>query len=149
VGEGGRLAVCVLIWLVHIKDDHYTVFRFDIRQDRKFATGYEYPKTAFKPEPDTDPDIQNAFISISRIQTFGKSCTLHNHSFIILTNIQLSVHCHWWLYISLSEYNPRGPSGLIAWPLVIYTLYKWFTIDNKTDSYTFCGWHCIIHLWKQ
>jgi len=30
-----------------------------------------------------NPDIRNAFINISRIRTFGKSCTLRNHSFII------------------------------------------------------------------
>jgi len=59
----------------------------DIRQDSEFATGYGYPKSAFKREPDTDPDIQPAFIDISRIQTFGKSCTLHNHSFIIFGSI--------------------------------------------------------------
>ena len=41
----------------------------------------------FKREPDTDPDIRNAFVDISRIQTFGKSCTLHNHSFIIFRSI--------------------------------------------------------------
>jgi len=44
-------------------------------------------KTAFKPEPDTDPDIRNAFINISRIRTFGKSCTLRNHSFITFRSI--------------------------------------------------------------
>jgi len=43
------------------RDDHYPVCRFDIRQDSEFATGYEYPKTAFEQEPDTDPDIRNAF----------------------------------------------------------------------------------------
>jgi len=64
-------------WLVSIRDDYYPVCRLDIRQDSEFATGYGYPKTAFKGEPDTDPDIRNAFIDISRIQTFGKSCTLH------------------------------------------------------------------------
>jgi len=53
------------------RDDHYPVCRLDIRQNSEFATGYGYPKTAFKREPDTDPDIRNAFIS--RIQTFGKS----------------------------------------------------------------------------
>jgi len=63
------------------------VCRLDIRQDSEFATGYEYPKTAFKWEPDMDPDIRNAFIDFSRIQTFGKSCTLHNHSFIIFRSI--------------------------------------------------------------
>jgi len=62
------------------RDDHHPVFRLDIRQDSEFATGYGYPKTAFKREPDTDPDIRNGFIDISRIQTFGKSYTLHNHS---------------------------------------------------------------------
>ena len=30
---------------------------------------------------------QNAFVDISRIQTFGKTCTLHNHSFIIFRSI--------------------------------------------------------------
>jgi len=44
----------------------------DIRQDSEFATGYGYLKTAFKRQPDTDPDIRNAFIDIFRIQTFGK-----------------------------------------------------------------------------
>jgi len=36
------------------KDDHYLVCRLDIRQDSDFATGYGYPKTVFKREPDTD-----------------------------------------------------------------------------------------------
>jgi len=44
-------------------------------------------KTAFKREQDTDPDIRNAFIDNSRIQTSGKSCTLHNYSFIIFRSI--------------------------------------------------------------
>jgi len=30
-----------------------------------------------------DLDIRNTFINISRIQTFAKSCTLHNYSFTI------------------------------------------------------------------
>jgi len=64
------------------RDGHYPVCRLDIRQDSEFATRYGYPKTAFKREPDTDPDIRNAFIDNSRIQTFGKSYTLQNHSFI-------------------------------------------------------------------
>jgi len=67
--------------------DHYSICRLDIRRDNEFATGYGYPKTAFKWEPDTDPDIRNAFIDISRIETFGKSCTLHNYSFIIFRSI--------------------------------------------------------------
>jgi len=51
----------------------------DIQQDREFATGYRYPKTVFKREPDTDPDIRNAFVfvDISRIQTFGYRYIIH------------------------------------------------------------------------
>ena len=79
----------------HIRDDHHPVCRLDIRQDSEFATGYGYPKTPLKREPDTDPDIRNAFIDISRIQTFGKSCTLHNHSFIdYLQKHLFSLLCH-------------------------------------------------------
>jgi len=62
-------------WLarrVSSRDDHYPVCRLDIRQDSEFETGYGYPKTPLKREPDTDPDIRNAFIDISRIQTFEK-----------------------------------------------------------------------------
>ena len=78
-----------------IRDDHYPVCRLDIWQDSEFATGYGYLKSALKREPDTDPDIRNAFIDISRIQTFGKSCTLHNHSFIIFIQKHLfSLLCH-------------------------------------------------------
>ena len=50
--------------------------RLDIWQDSEFATGYGYPKTAFKREPDRDRDFRNGFISVSTIQTFGKSCTI-------------------------------------------------------------------------
>jgi len=75
-----KLHLGVLCAWSNTRDDHYPVFRLDIRQHSEFATGYGYPKTAFKREPDTDPDIRNGFIDISRIQTFGKSCTLHNHS---------------------------------------------------------------------
>jgi len=55
-------------------------------QDSEFATGYGYPKTAFKWEPDTDPDIRKAFVDILRIQTFGKSGTLRNHLFILVSS---------------------------------------------------------------
>jgi len=72
---------------MHTRDYHYPVCRLDIRQDSEFATGYGYPKTAFKWEPDTDPDIRNAFIDVSRIHTSGKSCTLHDQSFIIFRSI--------------------------------------------------------------
>ena len=43
------------------RDDHYPVCRLDIRQDSEFATGYGYPKSALKREPDTDPDIRYDF----------------------------------------------------------------------------------------
>jgi len=58
------------------RDDHYPVCRLDIRQDSEDATGCGYPKTAFKRKPDPDPDIRNAFIDVSRNQTFGKRRTL-------------------------------------------------------------------------
>jgi len=70
---------------MHIRDDHYPVCRLDIQQDSEFATGYGYPKTAFEQEPDTD--IRNAF------QTFGKSCTLHNHTFFIIFRSIFSAFC--------------------------------------------------------
>jgi len=68
--------------------------RLDIRQDSAFATGNGYPKTAFKREPYTDPDIPNAFIDISTIQTFGKSCTLRNYSFLFSEASFQSFLCH-------------------------------------------------------
>jgi len=81
------------ITAVNCRDDHYPDCRLDIRQDSEFATGYGYPKSALKLEPDTD--MRNAFIDISRIQTFGKSCTLHNHSFSIFIQKHLFSHlCH-------------------------------------------------------
>ena len=67
------------------RDDHDLVCWLDIQQESEFATESGYPETAFKWEPDTD--IRNTFIDISRIQTFRKSCTLHNHSFIIFRSI--------------------------------------------------------------
>jgi len=62
----------------------------DIRQDSEFATGYGYPKTGYKREPDTDPDIRNGFIDISRIQTFEKG----GHCIIIvaMTIAQSFIH---------------------------------------------------------
>ena len=72
-------AMCMYLRLPS-RDDHYPVCRLNIRKDSEFATGYGYPKTVFKREPDTDPDIRNGFIDVSRIQTFGNSCTLHNQS---------------------------------------------------------------------
>ena len=60
------------------RDYHYPVCRLDIRQDSELATGYGYPKSVLKREPDTDPDIRNAFVDIFRIQTSGKvaHCTI-------------------------------------------------------------------------
>jgi len=67
--------------------------RLDIRQDSEFATRYGYPKTAFKWEPGADPVIRNAFIDVSRIQTFKK---LHiTRSFIhYLQKHIFSLLCH-------------------------------------------------------
>jgi len=75
-----------------VRDYHYPVCQLDIRQDSEFATGYGYPKSGLKREPDTDPDIRNSFINVSMIPTFGKSCTLHNHSFIIFRSIFSAFH---------------------------------------------------------
>jgi len=51
--------------LLHIRDDHSPFCCLDIRQDSEFATGYGYPKTAFKREPDTDPDIRDRAQSVT------------------------------------------------------------------------------------
>jgi len=72
--------MCAKLRTVSARDYYYPVCRLDIRQDSEFSTTYGYPKTTFKREPDTDPDIRNGCIDISSIQTFGKSCTLHDHS---------------------------------------------------------------------
>jgi len=48
---------------------------------------YGYSKTAFKQKPVAEPDIRNAFNDILKIQTFEKSCTLHNHSFVIFRSL--------------------------------------------------------------
>jgi len=58
-----------------------------IWKDSEIAIGYGYPKTAFKRELDTDKDIRNAILAISRIQTIGKSCTFHNRLFSIFHSI--------------------------------------------------------------
>jgi len=100
-------------WSLSGRDDHYPVCRLDIRQDSEFATGYGYPKSALKRKPDMDPDIRNAFIDISRIQTFGKSCTLHNHSFIIFIQKHLFSHlCHESESIVYSLYHSAGVANL-------------------------------------
>jgi len=88
------------LYIYHTRDDHYPVCQLDIRKDNEFATGYGYPKTAFKWEP--DPDIRNTFIDISRIHTFGKTCTLHNHSYIVFRSIFFSLGRE-----RTKKFNPR------------------------------------------
>jgi len=39
----------------------------DIRQDSEFATGYGYPKPTLERKPDTDKDIRNGILDISRL----------------------------------------------------------------------------------
>jgi len=85
---------------VGCRDDHSPVCQLGIGQDSEFATGYGYPNTVFKGEPDTDPDIRNAFIDILRIHAFGKSWTLHNHSFIIFRST-FSAFCAMTLSLSV------------------------------------------------
>jgi len=60
------------------------VCRLDNRQDSEFATGYGYPKAAFKQEPDADTDIRYTFIGISRIPDIWRKV---HHSFIIFRSI--------------------------------------------------------------
>jgi len=98
-----------------ITDYHYPVCRLDIRQDSEFATGYGYPKTAFKREPDTDPDIRNAFIDVTSIQPFGKSCTLHNHSLDSLS--------------SEASFQPSVP-----WRRVYMAVIAWLESMTRLDS---------------
>ena len=98
---------------VCIREDHYPAYRLDIYQDSEFATGYGYPKTAFERQLDTDKDIRYAFLDISSIQTFGKSCTLHNHSFSLLpsaTSFQRSVP---WLRVCVWQWCTRN--GVQEW----------------------------------
>jgi len=75
-----------------VRDDHYPVCRLDIRQDSQFATGYGYPKTAFKWEPDTDPDIRNTFIDVRGFTLLEKvaHCMI-NHSLSSEASFQPSV----------------------------------------------------------
>ena len=77
----------VIVCVMWDRDDHYPVCWLDIRQDSEFASGYGYPNTALKLEPDADKDIQNSLLDISRIQNLGKSGTLHNHLFGIFGRI--------------------------------------------------------------
>jgi len=70
----------------HSRDDHYPVCQLDIRQDSECATGYGYPKTAFKWEPDTDPDIRKRFYRCFEDSDFWKSFIyyLQKHLFSLL-----------------------------------------------------------------
>ena len=107
---------------VDSRNDNYPVFRLDIRQHSESATGYGYLKTTFKREPDTDKDVRNAFLNISRIQTLGKSCTLHNHSFRIfgsiysaemsgLSNFAIQIQSWSFKTQSKSNHNPKNFSN--------------------------------------
>ena len=89
--ESKTLDAVHLCQVAHTRDDHYLVYRLDIRQDSEFATGYGYPKTAFKREP-YDPIIRNAVIDISRIRLLEKvaHCTI-THSLSSEASFQLSV----------------------------------------------------------
>jgi len=60
------------------RDDNYQVCWLDIWQDSEFATGYGYPKTAFKREPDTDPDIRNVLSTFREFRLLEKvaHCTI-------------------------------------------------------------------------
>jgi len=93
--------------IVNARDDHYPVYRLDIRQDSQLATGYGYPTATFKREPDTEPGIRNAFVDTSRIQTFGNSCTLRNHSFILVSSEPSCLLCH----------DSKPVYGVILFPL--------------------------------
>jgi len=70
-----------------IGDDHYPVCRLDIREDSEFATGYGYPKSALKRESDTD--IRNAFIDISKDSDFWKKLHIAQ-SFIYYLHSEVS-----------------------------------------------------------
>jgi len=80
---------------------------------------------SFKPDPDiqkllsngnryTDPDIRNAFIVVSRIQSFGKSCTLHNDLFIIFRSI-FSAFCAITPSLSISDVVETVTSETETW----------------------------------
>jgi len=73
---------------------------YPARYSSEFATGYGYPKTAFKREPNSDKDTRTAFLDISRVQSLGKCCTLHNLSFSIFGSI-FSDFCAMTLSLSL------------------------------------------------
>jgi len=58
IGSNSKKTLSEHLWLVGDgRDDHCPVCLLDIWQDSKFATEPGYPKTAFKREPDTDPDM--------------------------------------------------------------------------------------------
>jgi len=105
------------------KDDHYPVCRLDIRQDGDFATGSEYPKTAFKREPDTDKDIRNAFIDILRIQTFLKKVAhcaiIHVSSEFLLQKHYLQKHLFscmelCFLELSLCKFGTNSAAMIVS-----------------------------------
>ena len=114
------------------RDDHYPVFRLDIRQDSQFATGYGYPKTAFKREPDTDLDTRNVLINISWIQTFGKfaHCAII-HLLFLKASFQPSLP---WLRVCLWCNLCTVECSLISFPLLI-------CLSNTPNLLTWiCSW---------
>jgi len=77
------------------REDHYPVCRLYIRQDSEFATGYGYPKTAFKREPDTDKDIRNVFLSICRgFRPFWKKLHIAQSFIYYIQKHLFSLLCH-------------------------------------------------------
>ena len=78
------------------KADHciwFQLWRLDNRKDSEFATRYGYPKTAFKRESGTGYGYPKRFYRyFEDSDFFGKSCTLHNHSYCTrLPNLQAEV----------------------------------------------------------
>ena len=71
-----------------------TVCQLDIRQDREFATGYGYPKTAFKREPDMDANIRNAFIDNFEDSDFWKKLHIAQSFIHYLQKNLFSLVCH-------------------------------------------------------
>jgi len=81
------------------RNNHYPGFRLDIRQDNEFATGYGYPKTAFKWEPDANPGIRNVLSpnlkALVFLYAFEESVDCHLlSSFCDDSNLHISLFKH-------------------------------------------------------
>jgi len=105
----------------------------------KFANRYGSPKTAFKEDLDTDKDIWNAFVDILWIQTLGKSCTLHNHWFIIFR----STFCALPPRLSCVYCVSSEPQYSAMLPLVLGLLIR----QNKFSAWV-CNWWSKIGLFQ-